>query len=611
MKARERIDKIMMSCRERMQEEVTALLGKSIRLGDLQADVKTKEEFFEEPAGKSVLAHVQLQGDLAGEGALLVSLKDAIRIGGSLIMLPETELQSVIADEKYTEELEDSYGEIANIICGSITSTVDEQHPKNFRVVRTEQEVILPVKVDIASDQPFPDGHYYVCSIPMEMDNTEMGQLYLVFPAAPLGLVEEEASETVPAAKESKTETPAASPEEKNEADTSQEQVPPVEEEHTVADPVKVRKEAVTNQKIVSKLLKECFDKIGEDVGALIGKNFAVGKLEEGLFTKEDLLGQLGGKQMMARMDVRGEGTGEVFMFAQISSAAYLGGSLIMLPESELKETAAQEELGEDAQDAYEEITNIIAGVYTAVFEEQYLKKIGFVKTATETVIPIKIDPESDETLPSQMYYLASGGMEFDGQDLGLLHVAFPAALFELEALAVKESSSDGTEDPVAPISQDDGVAKVAEQEHAQVKAGQKTPEKVGVNPDSDNAATVVDVLLFSDDDTEVANVGEALQQLGYTYKTLHFKSSVNNYLTGSVRLVFLVMKEISEQGFGVAIKISSAGRPVPLIAAGPAWTRTLVIKAVKYGAVDILVTPSTTEDIREKVEMNLSKIAA
>ena len=85
----------------------------------------------------------------------------------------------------------------------------------------------------------------------------------------------------------------------------------------------------------------------------------------------------------------------------------------------------------------------------------------------------------------------------------------------------------------------------------------------------------------------------------------------MNDNLTGSVRLVFLIMKEISEQGFGVAIKISSAGRPLPLIAAGPAWTRTLVIKAVKYGADDILITPSAPEDIREKVEMNLSKIAA
>lgn len=607
MKARERIDKIMISCREKMQEEVSALLGKNLRLGDVQADVKTKEEFFEEPSGKTVLAHMQLQGDVEGTGAILVSLKDAIRIGGSLIMLPDAELQSVIADENYTEELEDSYGEIANIICGSITSTLDEQYPKNLRVVRTEQEVIQPVKVDIASDQPFPDGHYYSCSIPMEMDNTKMGQLYLVFPAVSLGLIEENASAAV---KESGAEAPETTPQQRRVPDTPQEQVSAASGEHIAADPVKARKEAVKRQKNISRLLKECFDKIGEEVGALIGNKLTVGKPEENLFTKEDLLDQLGGKQMMARMDVRGEGSGEAFMFAKVSAAAYLGGSLIMLPESELKETAANEELGEDAQDAYEEITNIIAGVFTAVFEEQHKKKIGFVKTAAEIVIPIKVDSESDETLPNQMYYLASGGMEFEGQDLGLLHVAFPASVLELEALAAKESSPDGT-DNVFPAGQDGAAAEVAEHERTQGKAGPQNLEQAGVHPEGGSTADAVDILIFSDNDAESTNVGEALQQLGYTYKTLHFKSSVNDNLTGSVRLVFLIMKEISEQGFGVAIKISSAGRPLPLIAAGPAWTRTLVIKAVKYGADDILITPSAPEDIREKVEMNLSKIAA
>ena len=42
-----------------------------------------------------------------------------------------------------------------------------------------------------------------------------------------------------------------------------------------------------------------------------------------------------------------------------------------------------------------------------------------------------------------------------------------------------------------------------------------------------------------------------------------------------------------------------------------PAWTRTLVLKAVKYGACDILITPSAPADVREKIELNLVKRAA
>lgn len=81
--------------------------------------------------------------------------------------------------------------------------------------------------------------------------------------------------------------------------------------------------------------------------------------------------------------------------------------------------------------------------------------------------------------------------------------------------------------------------------------------------------------------------------------------------LGSRIQLVFLVMGEVSEQGFGLAIKLGSAGLNVPLVAAGPAWTRSLVLKAVKYGASDILVTPSTPGDIRQKLETNLVRRAA
>jgi hypothetical protein len=98
---------------------------------------------------------------------------------------------------------------------------------------------------------------------------------------------------------------------------------------------------------------------------------------------------------------------------------------------------------------------------------------------------------------------------------------------------------------------------------------------------------------------------------MGYVPRLLHFKDPVNSMLTSGIQMIFLVMQEVSEQGFGVAIKISSAGLSVPLVAAGPAWTRTLVLKAVKYSACDILITPSSPADVREKIEANLVQRAA
>ena len=100
------------------------------------------------------------------------------------------------------------------------------------------------------------------------------------------------------------------------------------------------------------------------------------------------------------------------------------------------------------------------------------------------------------------------------------------------------------------------------------------------------------------------------LRNLGHRVKLLTFKDNIQNYLPGEVKAIYLVMREVNEQAFGLAIKINSASM-VPLIAAGPGWTRTKVIKAVKYGVQDILLTPATKEDVVENAGNNLLKKAA
>ena len=123
--------------------------------------------------------------------------------------------------------------------------------------------------------------------------------------------------------------------------------------------------------------------------------------------------------------------------------------------------------------------------------------------------------------------------------------------------------------------------------------------------------AEQADILILSDDEAESERLTAAVQALGYTARVAHFKEPVATVLGSRIQLVFLVMGEVSEQGFGVAIKLGSSGLNVPLVAAGPDWTRSLVLKAVKYGASDILVTPSTPSDIRQKLETNLVRRAA
>ena len=617
MKARERFDKILLACRDRMQDEVSALIGKPFKLGEAQFHQVSKEALFADFGGKQVLAHLRLDGDIQGNGCVVVGVKDAIHIGGTLIMLPESELENVIAEQQYSEELQDSYGEVANIICGAATVTFEEQYPKSVRLIRTEQELVIPVKVEIESDKPIADVPYYVMSVPMALDGHALGNLHLVLPAVPFGLADDapKAQPTAPEATETKTApTPDSAAAKKAEVDGVVERPEDhgrVEEEVGVLErPVEEGADATSEtiaaaapkrdvgkqQKVIDSLLRNSMAKMSDEVSALLGGVLKVTPLKNFAVIKEGFLDQAGGKQIMTRLELRGERQGEACLFVEVKSAVYLGGSLIMLPESELEETVRGEAFSDDARDAYGEVTNIIAGVFTSVFDEQYRTKIGFVKTTMEPVTPVKIDPDSDEVFANKAYYLALGQMEYNGRDLGRLQLLIPAEVVELEELLNAEEESAAAE---------------ASKPASAPAASAKSPGVAGPAQLREKPSESTDILIFTDDDNEAGRIANVLEEQGHVCRILHFKDSVNSVLTPRIQMVFLVMQEVSEQGFGVAIKISSSGLPAPLVAAGPAWTRTLVLKAVKYGASDILITPSSADDVREKIENNLVRKAA
>ncbi len=608
MKAKERFDKILLDCCNRIQGELASLIGKPFKLSEPQFRQITKEDLFAEPGGKQILAHIQLDGEIQGGACLLVGIKDAIQIGGTLIMLPESELASLTVEEQYSEELQDSFGEVANIVCGAVTLTFEEQYPKNVRFIRTEQEVVSPVKVVVESDQPIPDVPYYVLTAAMQLDGHDLGVLALVLPAVSFGLVEAEAGKEKQASESSAAEAPTISKEKNTQEPVGTIEKEPGEERVAEeveilqrpegagdpipsAQPIQPKRDIEKQKKIIDGLLKNSMEKMCEEVSALLSGTLLVEPTEHAALTKQGFLEQAGGKQIMTRMDIRGEGQGEAYLFVTVKTAVYLGGALIMLPDGELEETARNEEFGDDARDAYGEITNIISGVYTSIFETQYRAKLGFVKTSMEQVVPAKVNPESEDVIANQAYYLSAGNIHYNGKDLGRLQMVIPLGVLGLQDLLHPEERPEANHqakvtEPRKPDTGKDTVALDAE------RLKEKPTE-------------ATDLLIFTDDDKEGSRIAEALQEMGYVPRLLHFKDSVNNVLTSRIRMIFLVMQEVSEQGFGVAIKISSAGVSVPLVVAGPAWTRTLVLKAVKYGACDILITPASPVDIREKIELN------
>ena len=117
-------------------------------------------------------------------------------------------------------------------------------------------------------------------------------------------------------------------------------------------------------------------------------------------------------------------------------------------------------------------------------------------------------------------------------------------------------------------------------------------------------------VLVISEDSGDAEHFSEILSTADYDCKVLSFQEDIKEqFQKHQVLGAFLVMSQVSEKGFATAIKLQSTGQPLPpMIFAGPEWTRSTVLRAVKYGARDILILPASGDEIQEKLNRYFRK---
>ena len=583
MNHRERLEQTLSLCRDRIQEEVAALIGKPFHLGAPVFRLIDGHALGSEEVGSGrVFAPVRLDGEVEGMGLLLLRLRDALRIGGLLVMLPEVELRQAVEAEAWTEETADTFAEVAGIVCGALSAVFKEQFPRQVRFLAAGQQAV-PAGEPVAAAS-LPAGEVLVLSLPMEAEGCDFGAFTLALPAAPFGLVAAGAATTPAEALDGDAEF--ARPD--GDADTIR--------ADGAAWPAAVdAPERPDNQRLARRVMADCLARTADAVGNLLGGSLRITPERQLVLDRQEALAQAGGLQVLTRLTVRGEGEGEGCVLTDLPTAAALGGSLLMLPEHELAAAMGADRLDPDLADGFAEVVTVIAGACTAVFAEQdRVARLGFDRGPVETAVPDR------RTLPASGYCLAAGRVSFAGRDLGRLQLLVPASLLGVE---LPELSADAA---LEEAERSTGAGPEA------TVTASETAEKEGSGPGCESdPPPAVEVVLFSDDRGESERILAMLAEMGCTGRVCHFKDPVQGALAPGVRMVVLVMGEESEQGFGVANKLASAGLRAPLVAAAPAWTRTLVLQAVKYGVRDILVTPVTAADLRQRMAAAPEHLAA
>jgi chemotaxis protein CheY-P-specific phosphatase CheC len=653
------VDVVCKSGMENLAGEIAVLLGQELTCSDVQLNLTTREDLFSDLSRKkTALTRMSVEGDLEGDCYLLAEISSAAILGGTLIMLPEDAIEDNAQSEKLEGEIDDAFGEVANIIAGVFTQAFVDKYAKNLRFIKRTVEELIPTKIDpISIDQPFPAGNYHVTSCNMKMGDRDLGPLELVVPTAILELEETIDKTDTPAEAEAPTaeKTPEASPEEKSvpepepvvatsSPEPAQEPAPAVEKKPPFADA----------KKIVDVVFNAIIGQVGEEIGALLGQSLKCDDIQLIMTSKADFFSNhCIEKSVMTNMKVTGDREGLGFMIVQVPDAIALGGTLIMLPEDQIAEQKRTGQFDGDVEDAYGEVANILSGSLTQVFLERYPKKLHFVKTEAETIVPTKIDPSSDQPFPDSDYYLASFAIEMEGHELNRILLIFPAEIFDLEqqpaaetaqepAPAAKQTaaqagSAAGT-NPDEPAPGEWGGPPISEGANVEPAPGEwgggpTTTEGASVEPAvaSSEASTTTSteggaqttssqpaaepagppiVLLIGDQKTDADPFVEILSSAQYECRVLTFQEEVKGlFQQHKILGIFLIMEQIGEKGFAAAIKLQSAGQPLPpIIFAGSEWTRSAVLRAVKYGAKDILVMPASGDEIQDKVAKHFKK---
>ena len=610
------IDVVCKTGIENLATEIGALLGRELTCNDVQLQLSSKDNIFSDlERATTALTRMVITGDQEGDCYLLTSINSAITLGGTLIMLPEDMIEEHVQSGKLDGEINDAFGEVANIIAGVFTQAFVDKYAKTIRFVKKTVEELQPTKIDLASDEPFPPGIYYVASCSLVDGENDLGPVEFIVPAAAFELEVEAAEEPATAEPVAETAPPTEEPAVAKEPEAPIETAP-------AAPPAEPKPTFVDAKKLTDVVFTSTINQIGEEIGALLGQDLTCDDIKLVMTTRSDFFSNhCTDKVTMADMKVSGDREGCGFMFTQIPDAIVLGGTLIMLPEDQIQEQVSQQQLEGEVEDAFGEVANILAGGLTQVFLDRYPKQLRFVRTESTLVVPTKIDPAGDEPFPEGDYYLASFALHMEGHELNRLLLLFPAHVFDLDgpaqglATPVAAQAEQATTDQPATATAEAATAATT-QEPAQRSPGAQAAAEFAeaTSQPATTAAPPVNgpplVLIISDETDAAQPFAEVLAAAQYESKVLSFQEDIKApFQTNQILGAILVMSQVNEKGFATAIKLQSSGQALPpLIFAGPEWTRTTVLRAVKYGAQDILIIPASGNEIEEKISQHFRK---
>jgi CheY-like chemotaxis protein len=331
----------------------------------------------------------------------------------------------------------------------------------------------------------------------------------------------------------------------------------------------------------LQKMLVAALNQAAQEGGILLGHEMELKETEGTTTTRPEYMKGLEDASFVVGVKSQEEYDGAFHLVFSLRDAIVFGSLLLGVPLARISEKKKLAIIDTDDIDAFSEFTNQVIGSFNSVFKSSLPKKVHLKLTEPKKFIPNHDEITADAPVPDGEYFVLRAQLSMPDQKFDQIDILIPSVLASLYDL-------QGTEEPTAHEEEQ------AEEDAADDDA--KTEE-----PATDERT----VLILENNSDDLLFFQETL--LATEIKTMAgpLDADLSDFFPDKpVNAVLLGLDDADDRELSICIKIRTISRKghLPVIMCAREWTRTAVLKALKFGASDIIIKPCTPDELRGRV---------
>jgi CheY-like chemotaxis protein len=345
-------------------------------------------------------------------------------------------------------------------------------------------------------------------------------------------------------------------------------------------------------------MLASALKQAGEESGMLLGQELAITLSDSLTTSKTSYFGGLDDACFVIGVESREAYSGQFYLLFSLRDAIVMSSILLGIPPARIQEKKRLCIIESDDIDAFAEIANMINGAFNTVFQGTLPNKVHLKLLSPKKFIPEVDELSESEPLPEGDYLMFRSKLEMPDQELNYLDVLIPV---ELGNQFDPPSEEELPEPPAEEETAETAAEGASAEQQAKVATG-ATAAQPEAGPGEDGIDSVV---VLEDDNEERRQMVTAAGSSGYQVVEGTLNADIKELFAGrNVRLVLIGSQDASDHELAVCIKVSAIRQdsPPPIIMTAQRWTRTAVLKALKYGAREIIIKPCSDEELIAKV---------